>query len=268
MAELGARAYRFSTSWSRVLPTGTGPVNQRGLDFYQRLVDAQLAAGVRPTINLFHWDLPQALQDRGGFANPEVVGWFTDYAVLLASTLGDRVKDWMTFNEPACYAFLGHADGIHAPGMRDWPTAIRVADHQLRAHAAAAKAIHELVGDSKVGVAIDVNQVAPATDSDRDRLAAAQWSSARDTWFLDPLFGRGYPALGLEAHRAAGHLDGIELAEPPAGDLDYLGLNYYRRDSVRALGPTASSTGRSAPSRTRSRPRWAGTSRLTGCVTP
>ena len=126
-------------SWSRVLPTGTGAVNQRGLDFYQRLVDAQLAAGVRPTVNLFHWDLPQALQDRGGFANPEAVGWFTDYAALLASALGDRVKDWMTFNEPACFAFLGHADGIHAPGMRDWPTAIRVADHQLRAHAAAAR---------------------------------------------------------------------------------------------------------------------------------
>ena len=235
MADLGARAYRFSTSWSRVLPTGTGAVNQPGLDFYERLVDAQLAAGVRPTINLFHWDLPQALQDRGGFANPEVVGWFSEYAERLATTLGDRVKDWMTFNEPACYAFLGHADGIHAPGLQDWPTAIRVADHQIRAHAAAVKIIHELARDSKVGVAIDVNQVAPATDSERDRLAAAQWSSARDAWFLDPLFGRGYPALGLEAHRAAGHLDGIELAEPPAGDLDYLGLNYYRRDSVRAL---------------------------------
>ena len=136
MADLGARAYRFSISWSRVLPTGTGAVNQAGLDFYGRLVDALLGAGVQPLINLFHWDLPQALQDRGGFANPEVVGWFTDYAALLASSLGDRVKDWMTFNEPAVFAFLGHADGIHAPGLPDWPTAIRVADNELRAHAA------------------------------------------------------------------------------------------------------------------------------------
>ena len=239
MAELGARAYRFSTSWSRVLPSGTGAVNQRGLDFYDRLVDTLLAAGVRPTINLFHWDLPQALQDRGGFADPAAVDWFTDYAALLASHLGDRVKDWMTFNEPACFAFLGHADGIHAPGIRDWPTAIRVADNQLRAHAGAARAIHALVTDSKVGVAIDVNQVAPATGSELDRLAAEQWSSARDAWFLDPLFGRGYPALGLEAHRAAGHLDGIELGDPPAGDLDYLGLNYYRRDSVSARSDRA-----------------------------
>jgi beta-glucosidase len=234
MAALGARAYRFSVSWPRVVPMGTGAVNQPGLDFYGRLVDVLLEAGVQPLINLFHWDLPQALQDRGGFANPEVVDWFTDFAALLASTLGDRVKDWMTFNEPAVFAFLGHADGIHAPGLRHWPTAIRVGDNQLRAHASAAAAIRELVGNARIGMAIDVNQVAPATDSERDRLAAAAWSSARDSWFLDPLYGRGYPALGLEVHRAAGHLDGIELDTPPAGDLDYLGLNYYRRDSVHA----------------------------------
>ncbi len=141
MADLGVRAYRFSVSWSRVLPTGAGAINEAGLDFYQRLVDALLGAGVQPLINLFHWDLPQALQDRGGFADPQVVGWFTDYAALVASRLGDRVGDWMTFNEPAVFAFLGHADGIHAPGLRDWPTAIRVADNELRAHAAAAGVI-------------------------------------------------------------------------------------------------------------------------------
>ncbi|MFL5683214.1 MAG: GH1 family beta-glucosidase [Chloroflexota bacterium] len=232
MAELGAKAYRFSISWPRVLPTGMGAINQPGLDFYQRLVDALLDAGVRPMVNLFHWDLPQALQDRGGFANPEVVDWFTDYSALVTSRLGDRVTDWMTFNEPAVFAFLGHADGIHAPGITDWPTAIRVADNEIRAHAAASQAIRAHVRDARIGVAMDVNQVAPATDSERDRVAAAAWSAARDAWFLDPLFGRGYPALGLEVHRDAGHLDGIELAVPPAGDLDYLGLNYYRRDSV------------------------------------
>jgi beta-glucosidase len=228
-------AYRFSISWPRVLPEGTGPFNQRALDFYDRLIDALLAAGVQPLINLFHWDLPQALQDRGGFADPQAVGWFVEYASLVASKLGDRVSDWMTFNEPAVFAFLGHADGIHAPGLRDWPTALRVADNQLRAHAAAAAAIRSLVKNARIGIAIDVNQVEPATDSDRDRLAAAQWSSARDGWFLDPLFGRCYPQVGLEAHRAAGHTDGLELSDPPPGDLDYLGLNYYRRDAVGAL---------------------------------
>jgi len=239
MAAIGARAYRFSVSWPRVQPDGTGAPNQPGLDFYDRLVDALLGAGIRPLVNLFHWDLPQPLQDRGGFANPGVVGWFAAYAELVAARLGDRVSDWMTFNEPAVYAFLGHADGIHAPGLRDWPTTLRVADNQLRAHAAAGGVIRANVKDARIGVAFDVNQVAPATDTDRDRQAAAQWSAARDAWYLDPLFGRGYPQLGLEVHRAAGHLDGVELTAPPPGDLDYLGLNYYRRDRVSALSDRA-----------------------------
>ena len=234
MAAIGAKAYRFSVSWPRVLPEGTGPVNEPGLDFYDRLVDALLAAGVEPLVNLFHWDLPQALQDQDGFANPRIVGAFAEFTEAVASRLHDRVSDWMTFNEPAVYAFLGHADGIHAPGLRDWPTALRVGDNQLRAHAAAAAAIRSRVKDARIGMAIDVNRVGPATDTDRDRHAAEQWSSARDAWFLDPLFGRGYPQLGLEAHRAAGHLEGVELGELPAGDLDYLGLNYYRLDSVAA----------------------------------
>jgi beta-glucosidase len=239
MARIGVMAYRFSVSWSRVQPDGRGAVNERGLAFYDRLVDALLAAGVEPLVNLFHWDLPQALQDRGGFADPRAVDWFADYAALVAARLGDRVADWMTFNEPAVFAFLGHADGIHAPGLRDWPTALRVADNQLRAHAAAAAVVRSRIRGAKVGIAFDVNQVVPATDTDRDRRAAAAWSAARDAWFLDPLFGRGYPQLGLEAHRAAGHLEGVELSDPPPGDLDYLGLNYYRRDPVSAASDRA-----------------------------
>ena len=235
IARLGAKDYRFSVSWSRIQPSGTGPANARGLDFYDRLTDAVLAVGVQPLVNLFHWDLPQALQDRGGFANPEAVGWFTDYTALVAARLGDRVTDWMTFNEPAVFAYLGHADGIHAPGLRDWPTALRVADNELRAHAAAGAVIRSIVKGARIGVAFDQNQVAPFSDSERDRRAAAQWSAARDTWFLDPLFGRGYPEAGLEAHQAAGHLDGVALTDPPSGGLDYLGLNFYRRDRVRAL---------------------------------
>lgn len=239
LAELGARVYRFSIAWPRVLPTGRGVVNQDGLDFYRRLVDALLEAGVRPLANLFHWDLPQALQDRGGFADPRIVDWFADYAAVVASALGDRVTDWMTFNEPAVFAFVGHAEGVHAPGIRDWPTAIRVADNQLRAHAVAAQSIRARVAGARIGLAFDANQVSPATSSERDRNAADRWRSARDAWFLDPLFGRGYPAVGFAAHREAGHLDGVDLADPPAGDLDYLGLNYYRRDSVSARSDRA-----------------------------
>jgi beta-glucosidase len=234
MAELGARAYRFSVSWPRVMPSGSGTINQRGLDFYRRLVDELAAAGVEPTMNLFHWDLPQALQDRGGFANPEIVGRFADFAEVMARRLGDTVTDWMTFNEPAVYAFLGHADGIHAPGLRDWPTAIRVADNELRAHAAAVDAIKSAVPAACIGVAVDINHFAPATDSARDQRAADAYRATRDTWFLDPLFGRGYPALGVEQHRAAGHLEGVELRDPPPGRLDYLGVNYYRQETVSA----------------------------------
>ncbi|MEA2675194.1 MAG: beta-glucosidase [Chloroflexota bacterium] len=239
MAGLGAKTYRFSVSWPRVQPEGTGAANERGLAFYDRLVDTVLAAGITPLVNLFHWDLPQALQDRGGFADPGIVAAFADYAGLVAGRLGDRVSDWMTFNEPAVFAFLGHADGIHAPGLQDWPTALRVADYELRAHAAAVAAIRSRVSPARIGLAFDMNQVVPATDSDLDRRAAAQWSAARDAWFLDPLFGRGYPKLGLEAHGAAGHLRGVELADPPPGDLDYLGLNYYRRDAVSARSERA-----------------------------
>jgi beta-glucosidase len=234
LAEMGTSAYRFSISWPRVIPAGTGAANQRGIDFYQRLVDVLLSAGIQPTVNLFHWDLPQALQDRGGFANPEVVGWFTDYTSLMVDRLGDRVTDWMTFNEPAVYAFLAHADGIHAPGLRHWPTAIKVADNQLRAHAAVVPLIRSAVEDARIGMAIDVNQAVPATDSDSDRKAASDWHATRDWWFLDPLFGRGYPADGVEAHRAAGHLESVELGDPPQGGLDYIGLNYYRRETVSA----------------------------------
>ena len=235
LADLGAGAYRLSIAWPRIFPAGIGAPNQRGIDFYRRLIDELHGAGVEPLVNLFHWDLPQALQDKGGFANPDSVGWFADYAHLVASRLGDTVVDWMTFNEPAVYAFLGHADGIHAPGLHDWPTSIRVADNQLRAHAAAAQAVRSEVANARIGIAVDINHFAPASDSARDMRAAAEYRATRDTWFLDPLFGRGYPELGLRAHEAAGHLDGIELSKPPAADLDYVGINYYRQETVRSL---------------------------------
>lgn len=234
MVELGAHAYRFSISWPRIFPTGSGTANQRGIDFYRRLVDELRANGIEPLANLFHWDLPQALQDRGGFANHDIVGQFADYAHLVATRLGDSITNWMTFNEPAVFAFLGHADGEHAPGLRDWPTAMRVADNELRAHAAASEAIRSEVPRARIGVAVDINHFVPATDSERDVRAAAAYRATRDTWFLDPLFGRGYPELGVRAHEAAGHLDGVDLATPPAGDLDYIGINYYRQETVSA----------------------------------
>ncbi|HWH36843.1 MAG TPA: GH1 family beta-glucosidase [Candidatus Limnocylindrales bacterium] len=234
LADLGVAAYRFSVAWPRVMPSGTGRVNRRGLDFYDRLVDGLLEHGIAPTVNLYHWDLPQALQDRGGWANPSIVGWFGDYAAAVAGRLGDRVTSWMTLNEPQVFTFLGHATGEHAPGLRDWPTALIAAHHALAAHAAAARAIRASAQAPRIGIAIDVTHAVPATDRDEDRQATALWCAARHGWFLDPLFGRGYPSLALEAHAAAGHLERLVLGEVPNGELDYLGINYYFRQTISA----------------------------------
>ncbi|HET6379593.1 MAG TPA: family 1 glycosylhydrolase, partial [candidate division Zixibacteria bacterium] len=204
MAALGVRAYRFSVAWPRVLPDGVGAVNAPGLDFYERLVEGLLARGIRPVLNLYHWDLPQALQARGGWGHPDAAAWFADYASVVAGRLGDRVAHWITINEPQVFAFTGHADGRHAPGLRDWPTALRVADAALRAHAAAAERIRAHASGARVGVALDLNLVQPATASDEDAAAAARQMAVRQRWFLDPLFGRGYPVEAVALHEAAG----------------------------------------------------------------
>jgi beta-glucosidase len=238
LSRLGVSAYRFSVSWPRVLPAGVGAANEAGLAFYDRLVDGLMERQIRPMLTLYHWDLPQALQDRGGWTNLEIVDWFADYAGLLADRFGDRVTEWLTLNEPQVFAFHGNADGGHAPGLRDWPTALRVADSALRAHAAAASSIRAAVPSARIGAAINVNWVDPASEAEADRAAAARFSALNLDWFLDPLFGKGYPTLAVEAHAAAGHLDNLELASPPSGDLDFLGLNYYTHQVI-ASDPAA-----------------------------
>jgi beta-glucosidase len=234
MRGLGVDAYRFSVSWPRVLPGGTGRVNQAGLGFYDRLVDALLERNIDPVLTLYHWDLPQALQARGGWANPAAADWFAEYAGVLADRLGDRVGTWVTLNEPQVFAFTGHARGRHAPGMTHWPTALRVADTALAAHAAASARIRSAAPDARIGVALDLNLVEPASDSEADQQAALRHRALQHEWFLDPLFGRGYPELALQAHSAAGHLEGLALGTPAHGALDFIGLNYYTRELVAA----------------------------------
>ena len=233
MAMLGVGAYRFSVAWPRVLPDGTGAVNPAGLDFYDRLVDALLQHGIQPLLSLYHWDLPQALQERGGWANPEMPVWFADYAGVVAGRLGDRVQQWLTINEPQVFAFTGHGSGRHAPGVQDWPTALRVADAALRAHAAAAERVRSLVPDARIGVALDLNLVEPASSAPGDLEAADRHRAFRQRWFLDPLFGRGYPPAAYDAYAAAGMLDGV-APDPPAGTPDFLGVNYYTRETIAA----------------------------------
>jgi beta-glucosidase len=246
MAELGLTAYRFSVSWARVLPDGFGRVNERGLAFYDELVDALCDAGIRPFVTLYHWDLPQALQERGGWDGAGVDDAFAHYAALLGDRLGDRVCDWITLNEPEVAAFAGHFSGVHAPGLRDFALALRAADAMLRAHG---KAIEALPADASVGIALNlsptpaasaVGQAAGARPQDRaaeggpggDEGAARLADGYLNRWFLDAVCGRGYPEDMLEWYG-----DAAPPQLPVLPPLDFLGVNYYYRRVVRSAPP-------------------------------
>jgi beta-glucosidase len=199
------------------------------LDYYDRLVDALLAAGITPYVTLYHWDLPQALQDRGGWANRSIVDAFAHYTDITVERLGDRVKAWSTLNEPWCIAFLGHLTGEHAPGLKDLKTALQVAHNALVAHGAAVPIIRERCPDGEVGIVLNMEPGYPMMDTQADQ-RAAEWQRARfNLWFLDPLMGRGYPQNVWESY-------GNNAPKVQPGDmeiiaqpLDYLGLNYYSR---------------------------------------
>lgn len=241
MARIGLRAYRFSIAWPRVLPFGTGALNEVGLDFYDRLVDELLAVNIRPFVTLYHWDLPQALQDRGGWDNPEVVQWFGEYTDLVSRRLGDRVKDWITLNEPWVVAFLGNWLGIHAPGLCDLGTAYRVLHHQLLAHGAAMAILRRNVQGVSAGITIDLGYFEPATERSEDVQAAWREDGFKNRWLLDAVFKGHYPTDMI--NWVAEWLDGIDLdaVAQAAAPLDFLGINYYTRTLVEAasLGVTA-----------------------------
>ncbi|MFG1927397.1 GH1 family beta-glucosidase [Cryptosporangium sp. NPDC048952] len=232
--ELGVDAYRFSVAWPRVIPTGTGAVNAKGLAFYDRLVDELLAAGIRPFVTLYHWDLPQVLQDKGGWPARHTAEAFADYAAVVAAKLGDRVTDWTTVNEPLCVAWIGHLEGTMAPGLRDLPRAIDASHHVLLGHGLATQAIRSATTAStapNVGIVLNPSPVDAATDRPEDLAAAIRADGHTNRWWLDPLYGRGYPADMVEAYRyeppvLAGDLDTI------AAPTDYLGVNYYFRAVV------------------------------------
>lgn len=234
MAELGLTAYRFSISWPRVLPAGTGAINPAGLDFYDRLVDELLAHRIQPFVTLYHWDLPQALQDRGGWENPDSVAWFADYAALMAQRLGDRVKHWITHNEPWVVSFLGNYLGIHAPGKRDLAAAYTVAHHLLLSHGAAVPVIRQAAPDAQVGITLYLCQVEPASDSAADRQAAQRHDGYVNRWFLDAVFKGSYPQdMVTLVEPALQRIDpaAIRAAAVP---LDFLGINYYTRNLIAA----------------------------------
>lgn len=243
MQSLGLQGYRFSISWPRVLPAGTGAVNERGLDFYDRLVDALLAAGITPYVTLFHWDFPYELYCRGGWLNPSSPDWFADYANLITSRLSDRVRHWITLNEPQVFLSLGHHQGTHAPGDKlDLPEVLRATHHVLLAHGRAVQAIRSAartpaeVGFAPVGFAS-----VPASDRAEDIAAARQAQFAittptlwNTTWYADPVFRQAYPEDGLALFGRAVPTIGSDDMATIGQPLDFYGVNIYHGQVVRA----------------------------------
>ena len=233
MKWMGVKAYRFSVAWPRVIPDGVGRVNEMGLDFYDRLIDSLLEREIAPWLTMYHWDLPEALQLRGGWNNREVVEWFGEYGEVLTSRFGDRVKNWMTLNEPFCSAWLGHLYGDMAPGIKDLQTALNVSHNLLMSHGLACQVIRSNVSEANVGIVINVTPAVPATDSQVDSNAAQLADGFDNRWFLDPVFGRTYPADVIDALGASPEIHSGDM-ELIAQDLDFLGVNFYFRQTVAA----------------------------------
>jgi beta-glucosidase len=234
MKALGLKAYRFSISWPRALPAGHGKINQAGLDFYHRLTDALLEAGIEPWVTLYHWDLPQALQDRGGWPARMVVDAFTEYTALVSRSLGDRVKKWITFNEPHVSAFIGYHEGRHAPGHTDLGEAIAASHHLLLSHGRAVPVIRANSPGAQVGITLNVSPAVAASPSLADRQAARFNDGRVQRWFLDPLAGRGYPADMVKAYKTDMECIQSGDLEQIAVPLDFIGINYYFREIARS----------------------------------
>jgi beta-glucosidase len=233
MQQLGINAYRFSVAWPRVLPNGRGRVNDKGLDFYDRLVDGLLEREITPWVTLYHWDLPQMLEDQGGWPNRDMADSFAEYVDAVTRRLGDRVTNWITLNEPWCSAFLGYFVGEHAPGRKAPEVWLHAVHTLYLAHGKAVEIVRRNAPGASVGITLNLAQTYPASDSEADHAAAHRFDGFFNRWFLDPLYGRGYPQDMVELYGPivptveSGDLDLI------AAKTDFLGLNYYNPTHVR-----------------------------------
>lgn len=241
MKELGMTSYRFSIAWPRILPEGRGKVNPAGVDFYSRLVDGLLEQGIEPFVTLYHWDLPQVLQDEGGWTVRSTAEAYIEYVEVVTRALGDRVKHWATFNEPWCSSFLSYEYGEHAPGYRNTGMAVCASHHILLAHGWAVPVIRKNSPEAEVGIVLNPAAAEPASPSIEDYRAFTRLDSNFNRWFLDPLYGRGYPADSVAHYIADGTLPPEGMTYVLPGDMDviaaktdYLGVNYYTRFVLRS----------------------------------
>jgi beta-glucosidase len=230
---LGISAYRFSLAWTRIQPEPSGTVNPKGVDHYDRLIDKLLESNITPYATLYHWDLPQYLQDAGGWAGRDIVERFRDYAETCARAFGDRLKHIIVLNEPMIFLTLGYLLGLHAPGKRSMKKFFAASHHALLAQAEAARCFRLLVPDAQIGTTISTTAAYPASNSPRDQLAAARFDILYNTFYLDPVVGRGYPTghfpvlRKIEKHIRSGDMEKLQF------DFDFWGINTYTRKQVR-----------------------------------
>jgi beta-glucosidase len=233
MADLGLNAARISIGWPRIIPDGKGAVNSKGIDFYNRVIDELLKRDIKPFVTLFHWDLPQVLEDVGGWGNREVAKYFSDYAAICAKNFGDRVKHWMTFNEPWIFTVLGYMMGVHAPGHRDRALALKASHVVNLAQGMATRAIRANSKPEMVGTAFSMQPIGSKTDAQEDRDAAERYHRFNNVWFLESVMRGRYPEIFLTG-TAEEWLDirpgDLEIIKAP---IDFIGINLYTRMTIR-----------------------------------
>jgi beta-glucosidase len=230
MSSIGISLYRFSIAWPRLVPDGKGKPNPAGIDFYRRLCEGLRERGIAPMATLYHWDLPQAIQDEGGWANRDSALRFAEYAATAFEALDGLVEAWITQNEPWVTAFEGHGYGTKAPGEQDWPTALAVAHHVLLSHGLAVRAFRESAIEAKIGIALNLTPAYPLNGTLEDRAAAHLMDGYHNRWFLDPVLRGGYPPDMVDQFTSRfGPIEAIEAGDLAtiAQPIDFLGVNYY-----------------------------------------
>lgn len=232
--ELNIPNFRFSISWPRIMPTGIHPINQAGIDYYNKIIDSLLASGIKPWITLYHWDLPHALEVKGGWTNRESVSWFSEYVEVCAQYFGDRVKNWMVINEPSVFTGAGYFLGIHAPGKKGITNYLKAMHHVTLATAAGAKILRNRIPEANIGTTFSCTHIEPATESAKDIEAAKRVDTLLNRTFIEPILGLGYPQKDLPVLKKLNNYILEDDLNNLAFDFDFIGLQCYTREVVKS----------------------------------